>query len=49
VPSRRQQLSLLAPIMGSFVGGLEATAVNVALPAIRTGWRHKPLQRAISM
>src|ERR1700739_3732150 len=32
---RHQQLSLLAPIMGSFVAGLDATAVNVALPAIR--------------
>ncbi len=32
---RRQQLALLAAIMGSFVAGLDATAVNVALPAIR--------------
>jgi EmrB/QacA subfamily drug resistance transporter len=29
-----QRLSLLAAIMGSFVAGLDATAVNVALPAI---------------
>src|SRR5579862_9140382 len=33
--SRRKQLALLAAIMGSFVAGLDATAVNVALPAIR--------------
>ncbi len=33
---RRKRLSLLAAIMGSFVAGLDATAVNVALPAIRT-------------
>ncbi len=32
---RRRQLVLLAAIMGSFVAGLDATAVNVALPAIR--------------
>jgi EmrB/QacA subfamily drug resistance transporter len=32
---RRKQLSLIAAIMGSFVAGLDATAVNVALPAIR--------------
>jgi EmrB/QacA subfamily drug resistance transporter len=32
---RQKQLSLLAAIMGSFVAGLDATAVNVALPAIR--------------
>jgi EmrB/QacA subfamily drug resistance transporter len=32
---RRKQVSLLAAIMGSFVSGLDATAVNVALPAIR--------------
>jgi EmrB/QacA subfamily drug resistance transporter len=32
---RRKQLSLVAAIMGSFVAGLDATAVNVALPAIR--------------
>ena len=32
---RRKRLSLLAAIMGSFVAGLDATAVNVALPAIR--------------
>ena len=30
-----KQLALLAAIMGSFVAGLDATAVNVALPAIR--------------
>jgi EmrB/QacA subfamily drug resistance transporter len=35
VPARRKQLSLVAAIMGSFVAGLDATAVNVALPAIR--------------
>ena len=32
---RHKRLSLLAAIMGSFVAGLDATAVNVALPAIR--------------
>ena len=32
---RHKQLSLLAAIMGSFVAGLDATAINVALPAIR--------------
>src|SRR5437879_11277412 len=32
---RHKQLSLLAAIMGSFVAGLDATAVNVALPTIR--------------
>jgi EmrB/QacA subfamily drug resistance transporter len=32
---RRKRLSLLAAIMGSFIAGLDATAVNVALPAIR--------------
>ena len=32
--SRAQRLSLLAAIMGSFVAGLDATVVNVALPAI---------------
>ena len=32
---RHKQLSLLAAILGSFVAGLDATAVNVALPAIR--------------
>src|SRR5579863_2229798 len=32
---RRQRFALLAAIMGSFVAGLDATAVNVALPAIR--------------
>jgi EmrB/QacA subfamily drug resistance transporter len=31
----RKQLSLLAAIMGSAVAGLDATVVNVALPAIR--------------
>ena len=30
-----KQVALLAAIMGSFVAGLDATAVNVALPAIR--------------
>ncbi len=33
--ARQKQLALLAAIMGSFVAGLDATAVNVALPAIR--------------
>jgi EmrB/QacA subfamily drug resistance transporter len=32
---RHKQVALLAAIMGSFVSGLDATAVNVALPAIR--------------
>ena len=31
---RRKRLALWAAIMGSFVAGLDATAVNVALPAI---------------
>jgi EmrB/QacA subfamily drug resistance transporter len=35
VDDRRKRLALLAAIMGSFVAGLDATAVNVALPAIR--------------
>src|SRR5215210_4890164 len=30
----RKRLALLAAIMGSFVAGLDATVVNVALPAI---------------
>src|SRR5438067_3411080 len=32
---KTKRLALLAAIMGSFVAGLDATAVNVALPAIR--------------
>src|SRR6476469_1915169 len=32
---RNKQLALAAAIMGSFVAGLDSTAVNVALPAIR--------------
>src|SRR4051794_29066905 len=32
---RRKRLALVAAIMGSFVVGLDGTAVNVALPAIR--------------
>src|ERR1700736_1604868 len=32
---RGKHLALIAAIMGSFVAGLDATAVNVALPAIR--------------
>jgi EmrB/QacA subfamily drug resistance transporter len=35
VGDRRKRLALLAAILGSFVAGLDATAVNVALPAIR--------------
>jgi EmrB/QacA subfamily drug resistance transporter len=35
VAGRRKQVALIAAIMGSFVAGLDATAVNVALPAIR--------------
>src|SRR5260221_3586932 len=35
IEGRQKQLALLAAIMGSFVTGLDATAVNVALPAIR--------------
>ncbi len=35
VDDRHKKLALLAAIMGSFVAGLDATAVNVALPAIR--------------
>src|SRR6478752_10062831 len=34
-PMDRKRLTLIAAIMGSFVAGLDATAVNVALPAIR--------------
>jgi EmrB/QacA subfamily drug resistance transporter len=33
--ARSKRLALFAAIMGSFVAGLDATAVNVALPAIR--------------
>ena len=33
--SYRKQIALIAAIMGSFVAGLDATAVNVALPSIR--------------
>ena len=33
---RRKRLALLAAILGSFVAGLDATAVNVALPAIES-------------
>jgi len=32
---RRKRLALVAAIMGSFVAGLDATAINVVLPAIR--------------
>ncbi|HUA71016.1 MAG TPA: DHA2 family efflux MFS transporter permease subunit [Solirubrobacteraceae bacterium] len=35
MPGRRKRLALIAAILGSFVAGLDATAVNVALPAIR--------------
>jgi EmrB/QacA subfamily drug resistance transporter len=35
VDERRKRLALFAAIMGSFVAGLDGTAVNVALPAIR--------------
>jgi EmrB/QacA subfamily drug resistance transporter len=35
MPEQRKRLALVAAIMGSFVAGLDATAVNVALPAIR--------------
>jgi EmrB/QacA subfamily drug resistance transporter len=35
VSDRSKRLALLAAIMGSFVAGLDATAVNVALPSIR--------------
>ncbi len=35
VSDRQKRLVLAAAIMGSFVAGLDATAVNVALPAIR--------------
>jgi EmrB/QacA subfamily drug resistance transporter len=34
VTDRRKQLALLAAILGSFVAGLDATVVNVALPSI---------------
>jgi hypothetical protein len=33
---RRKRLALVAAIAGSFVAGLDATAVNVASPAIRS-------------
>jgi EmrB/QacA subfamily drug resistance transporter len=33
-PSRRKKLALAAAIMGSFVAGLDATVINVALPSI---------------
>src|SRR5258705_8076760 len=33
-PARRKQLALAAAIMGSFVAGLDATVINVALPSI---------------
>ncbi len=36
MPDRRKRLALVAAIMGSFVAGLDATAVNIALPAIRS-------------
>lgn len=36
LPASRKRLALVAAIMGSFVAGLDATAVNVALPAIRS-------------
>jgi EmrB/QacA subfamily drug resistance transporter len=35
VTDRRKRLALLAAILGSFVAGLDATVVNVALPAIQ--------------
>jgi EmrB/QacA subfamily drug resistance transporter len=35
VDARRKRLALAAAIMGSFVAGLDATVVNVALPAIQ--------------
>jgi EmrB/QacA subfamily drug resistance transporter len=35
MPGSRKRLALVAAILGSFVAGLDATAVNVALPAIR--------------
>jgi EmrB/QacA subfamily drug resistance transporter len=34
VTDRRKRLALLAAILGSFVAGLDATVVNIALPAI---------------
>jgi EmrB/QacA subfamily drug resistance transporter len=34
-PARQKQLALAAAIMGSFVAGLDAVVVNVALPSIR--------------
>src|SRR5947209_14575024 len=38
MPDRGKRLALVAAIMGSFVAGLDATAVNVALPAIRAAF-----------
>jgi EmrB/QacA subfamily drug resistance transporter len=35
ITARQKKLALLAAIMGSFVAGLDATVVNVALPSIR--------------
>jgi EmrB/QacA subfamily drug resistance transporter len=34
VPDRRKRLALLAAILGSFIAGLDATVVNIALPSI---------------
>lgn len=36
MPGPRKRLALIAAILGSFVAGLDATAVNVALPSIRS-------------
>ncbi len=35
ITARQKRLALAAAIMGSFVAGLDATVVNVALPSIR--------------
>ena len=43
----RKRLALLAAIMGSFVAGLDATVVNVALPAIERRPRRRARRPAV--
>ena len=45
----RKRLALVAAIMGSFVAGLDATAVNVALPAIRSDLGGGPRGTAVGV
>ena len=49
VTDRRKRLALLAAIMGSFVAGLDATVVNVALPAIERRPRRRPRRPAVGL